>query len=72
MVVQKDESATLLNIPDMDDSIPSVNSDRDGEMILVKNVHLIKKSKIRLRSDISLRLNILRLHFLSFLFSFFL
>ncbi|XP_056600964.1 tight junction protein ZO-1 isoform X8 [Triplophysa dalaica] len=29
MVVQRDESATLLNIPDMDDSIPSANSDRD-------------------------------------------
>ncbi len=49
MVVQKDERATLLNIPDMDDSIPSANSDRDGEMILVKNVHLKKKSKIRLK-----------------------
>lgn len=40
MVVQRDERGTLLNIPDMDDSIPSANSDRDGEMILVKNVHL--------------------------------
>ncbi|XP_076124625.1 tight junction protein 1 isoform X6 [Alosa pseudoharengus] len=31
MVVQRDERATLLNIPDMDDSIPSANvSDRDG------------------------------------------
>ncbi|XP_067297679.1 tight junction protein ZO-1 isoform X10 [Pseudorasbora parva] len=29
MVVQRDERATLLNIPDLDDSIPSVNSDRD-------------------------------------------
>ncbi|XP_077067336.1 tight junction protein 1b isoform X49 [Siphateles boraxobius] len=30
MVVQRDERATLLNIPDMDDSIPSANaSDRD-------------------------------------------
>ncbi|XP_058638060.1 tight junction protein ZO-1 isoform X7 [Onychostoma macrolepis] len=29
MVVQRDEKATLLNIPDMDDSIPSANSDRD-------------------------------------------
>ncbi|XP_051579499.1 tight junction protein ZO-1 isoform X5 [Myxocyprinus asiaticus] len=29
MVVQRDERATLLNVPDMDDSIPSVNSDRD-------------------------------------------
>lgn len=33
MVVQRDERATLLNIPDLDDSIPSANnSDRDGEM----------------------------------------
>ena len=32
MVVQRDDRATLLNIPDMDDSIPSANnSDRDGE-----------------------------------------
>uniref|UniRef100_A0A8C7ZP48 Tight junction protein 1a n=1 Tax=Oryzias sinensis TaxID=183150 RepID=A0A8C7ZP48_9TELE len=31
MVVQRDERATLLNIPDLDDSIPSANnSDRDG------------------------------------------
>ncbi|XP_051544014.1 tight junction protein ZO-1-like isoform X4 [Myxocyprinus asiaticus] len=29
MVVQRDERATLLNIPDVDDSIPSANSDRD-------------------------------------------
>ncbi|XP_066510814.1 tight junction protein ZO-1-like isoform X3 [Hoplias malabaricus] len=29
MVVQRDEKATLLNIPDIDDSIPSGNSDRD-------------------------------------------
>ncbi|XP_030650061.1 tight junction protein ZO-1 [Chanos chanos] len=29
MVVQRDERATLLNIPDLDDSIPSANSDRD-------------------------------------------
>uniref|UniRef100_A0A8C1DB62 Zona occludens protein 1 n=1 Tax=Cyprinus carpio carpio TaxID=630221 RepID=A0A8C1DB62_CYPCA len=29
MVVQRDERGTLLNIPDMDDSIPSANSDRD-------------------------------------------
>lgn len=34
MVVQRDERATLLNIPDLDDSIPSGNnSDRDGESI---------------------------------------
>ncbi len=32
MVVQRDERATLLNIPDLDDSVPSANnSDRDGE-----------------------------------------
>lgn len=32
MVVQRDERATLLNIPDLDDSIPSANnSDRDGK-----------------------------------------
>lgn len=32
MVVQRDERATLLNIPDLDDSNPSANnSDRDGE-----------------------------------------
>ena len=32
MVVQRDERATLLNVPDLDDSIPSGNnSDRDGE-----------------------------------------
>lgn len=32
MVVQRDERATLLNVPDLDDSIPSANnSDRDGE-----------------------------------------
>ncbi|XP_076839346.1 tight junction protein 1 [Brachyhypopomus gauderio] len=29
MVVQRDERATLLNVPDVDDSIPSVHSDRD-------------------------------------------
>ncbi|KAK7170510.1 hypothetical protein R3I94_000647 [Phoxinus phoxinus] len=29
MVVQRDERATLLNIPDLDNSIPSANSDRD-------------------------------------------
>uniref|UniRef100_A0AAY5E814 Zona occludens protein 1 n=1 Tax=Electrophorus electricus TaxID=8005 RepID=A0AAY5E814_ELEEL len=29
MVVQRDERATLLNVPDVDDSIPSANSDRD-------------------------------------------
>lgn len=32
MVVQRDEQATMLNIPDLDDSIPSANnSDRDGK-----------------------------------------
>lgn len=62
MVVQKDERATLLNIPDMDDSIPSANSDRDGEMILVKNVHLKKNLRLDLRSDISFRLYIFHLH----------
>lgn len=32
MVVQRDDRATLLNIPDLDDSIASANaSDRDGE-----------------------------------------
>lgn len=35
MVVQRDERATLLNIPDLDDSIPSANaSDRDGECLM--------------------------------------
>ena len=35
MVVQRDERATLLNIPDLDDSIPSANaSDRDGKTAL--------------------------------------
>ncbi|XP_028811883.1 tight junction protein ZO-1 isoform X6 [Denticeps clupeoides] len=29
MVVQRDERATLLNIPDLDDSVASANSDRD-------------------------------------------
>uniref|UniRef100_A0A8C1KPW9 Zona occludens protein 1 n=1 Tax=Cyprinus carpio TaxID=7962 RepID=A0A8C1KPW9_CYPCA len=29
MVVQRDERATLLNVPDLDNSIPSANSDRD-------------------------------------------
>ncbi|XP_047666011.1 tight junction protein ZO-1 isoform X4 [Tachysurus fulvidraco] len=29
MVVQRDERATLLNVPDVDDSIPSGNSERD-------------------------------------------
>lgn len=38
MVVQRDERATLLNIPDMDDSIPSANaSDRDGERVSVQH-----------------------------------
>lgn len=33
MVVQRDDRATLLNIPDLDDSIPSANaSDRDGRV----------------------------------------
>lgn len=42
MVVQRDDRATLLNIPDLDDSIPSANnSDRDGE----------KTCMIRLASD---------------------
>lgn len=41
MVVQRDERATLLNIPDMDDSIPSANaSDRDGERVSVQHTHL--------------------------------
>lgn len=40
MVVQRDERATLLNIPDLDNSIPSANSDRDGEIIYVKHVYL--------------------------------
>lgn len=40
MVVQRDERATLLNIPDLDNSIPSANSDRDGEIIHVKHVDL--------------------------------
>lgn len=32
MVVQRDDRATLLNIPDLDDSVASANnSDRDGE-----------------------------------------
>lgn len=32
MVVQRDDRATLLSIPDLDDSIPSANnSDRDGK-----------------------------------------
>lgn len=36
MVVQRDDRATLLNIPDLDDSIPSANaSDRDGEGVCV-------------------------------------
>lgn len=35
MVVQRDDRATLLNIPDLDDSIPSANaSDRDGEGVV--------------------------------------
>lgn len=37
MVVQRDDRATLLNIPDLDDSIPSANaSDRDGEGVCVR------------------------------------
>uniref|UniRef100_A0A671NQF2 Tight junction protein 1b n=1 Tax=Sinocyclocheilus anshuiensis TaxID=1608454 RepID=A0A671NQF2_9TELE len=40
MVVQRDERATLLNIPDLDDSIPSANaSDRDGERVSPKPVY---------------------------------
>lgn len=32
MVVQRDERATLLNVPDLEDSIPSANaSERDGK-----------------------------------------
>lgn len=39
MVVQRDERATLLNIPDLDDSIPSANnSDRDGEATSVRRL----------------------------------
>ena len=38
MVVQRDDRATLLNIPDLDDSIPSGNaSDRDGRKTLLRN-----------------------------------
>ncbi|XP_077067333.1 tight junction protein 1b isoform X47 [Siphateles boraxobius] len=38
MVVQRDERATLLNIPDMDDSIPSANaSDRDD----ISDIHSV-------------------------------
>ncbi|XP_041705648.2 tight junction protein ZO-1 isoform X6 [Coregonus clupeaformis] len=44
MVVQRDERATLLNIPDLDDSIPSANaSDRDGEghYIDISDIHSV-------------------------------
>ena len=41
MVVQRDERATLLNIPDLDDSIPSANaSDRDGKTAPQPRRHL--------------------------------
>lgn len=37
MVVQRDERATLLNVPDLSDSIHSANaSERDGEAVLVR------------------------------------
>jgi len=49
MVVQRDERATLLNIPDLDNSIPSANSDRDGEIIYAKHVDL-KLLSLDLRS----------------------
>ncbi|XP_063053124.1 tight junction protein ZO-1 isoform X3 [Engraulis encrasicolus] len=39
MVVQRDERATLLNIPDLDDSIPSANaSDRDAD---ISDIHSV-------------------------------
>ncbi|TST35113.1 Tight junction protein ZO-1 [Bagarius yarrelli] len=37
MVVQRDERATLLNVPDVDDSIPSGNSERDD----ISEIHSI-------------------------------
>lgn len=42
MVVQRDERATLLNVPDLSDSIHSANaSERDGEYGSVWSVPLI-------------------------------
>uniref|UniRef100_A0A671NRL8 Tight junction protein 1b n=1 Tax=Sinocyclocheilus anshuiensis TaxID=1608454 RepID=A0A671NRL8_9TELE len=44
MVVQRDERATLLNIPDLDDSIPSANaSDRDAHFMLFVSNQSVKK-----------------------------
>lgn len=51
MVVQRDDRATLLNIPDLDDSIPSANaSDRDGERDVKCWTELGRSSKNRLVS----------------------
>lgn len=49
MVVQRDDQATLLNIPDMDDSIPSANnSDRDGERRPSSTLSLLNRTELML------------------------
>ncbi|GCB84271.1 hypothetical protein scyTo_0024961, partial [Scyliorhinus torazame] len=51
MVVQRDERATLLNVPDLDDSIPSANaSERDEIHSLVSDHSNHSNERPRLRS----------------------
>lgn len=55
MVVQRDERATLLNIPDLDDSIPSANnSDRDGETtsMWIQTCHVLNTVKESFQSGL--------------------
>ncbi|XP_059386083.1 tight junction protein ZO-1 isoform X9 [Carassius carassius] len=49
MVVQRDERGTLLNIPDMDDSIPSANSDRDD----ISEIHSLASDHSHERTRLS-------------------
>lgn len=54
MVVQRDERATLLNVPDLSDSIHSANaSERDGEYRLSFSGHAVGRSPLTKSCDVS-------------------
>uniref|UniRef100_A0A8K9XGV4 Tight junction protein 1b n=1 Tax=Oncorhynchus mykiss TaxID=8022 RepID=A0A8K9XGV4_ONCMY len=54
MVVQRDERATLLNIPDLDDSVPSANaSDRDGEGHYIGVIRISRRDKAHQTTDLN-------------------
>lgn len=53
MVVQRDERATLLNVPDLSDSIHSANaSERDGEYSSVRRAPLSDPNEVVGRFDV--------------------